>query len=197
MTTSADITALLTPRPIEEWHEDLGPQLWWAFPLSEAPYLGSPLDAGQTIEVVVRYYRCGAVYEKTHRHMVGEWPGYHTHFTPIPHITPPAGAAEEEPDPMAQAYAALVTEQSTQRIVDLINPNDATWDGLKLSQRQRCARAVMHVRMYNALNRKDIMSMGEVSTPQASSDIREILKRCPGLMYYDVRKKHYVLTSRK
>ena len=32
------------PVPIEEWHEDGGPGLWWVFPVVEAPYCGSPLD---------------------------------------------------------------------------------------------------------------------------------------------------------
>lgn len=40
---------------LEEWHEDIGPVLWWTNPVSEPPYVGSPLDAG--------------------------WPGYHTHWT--------------------------------------------------------------------------------------------------------------------
>lgn len=47
-----------TPRPEAEWHEDMGPKLWWRFPIEEPPYCGSPLDT--------------------------EWPDYHTHFTPIP-----------------------------------------------------------------------------------------------------------------
>lgn len=45
-------------RPIDEWDEDMGDVLWWKFPIEEAPYVGSPLDAA--------------------------WPGYHTHWTPIP-----------------------------------------------------------------------------------------------------------------
>lgn len=44
-------------RPIAEWHEDHGPALWWQFPVDEPPYSGSPLD--------------------------DDWPGYHTHWTPI------------------------------------------------------------------------------------------------------------------
>ncbi|WP_176140663.1 hypothetical protein [Halobacillus salinus] len=32
--------------PIEEWHEDEGDCLWWRFPISEAPYCGTPLDEG-------------------------------------------------------------------------------------------------------------------------------------------------------
>lgn len=62
-----------TARPIEEWHEDIGPVLWWTFPIEELPYCGSPLDV--------------------------DWPGYHTHWTPfiIP-FTPdtPAPAAPKE-----------------------------------------------------------------------------------------------------
>ena len=45
-------------RPIEEWHEDFGFVLWWKFPIEEPPYVGCPLDE--------------------------DWPGYHTHWTPIP-----------------------------------------------------------------------------------------------------------------
>jgi hypothetical protein len=44
-------------RPLEEWHEDYGNALWWALPICEPPYAGSPLDT--------------------------EWPGYHTHWTRI------------------------------------------------------------------------------------------------------------------
>jgi len=44
-------------RPISEWHEDYGNALWWRFPIDEPPYSGSPLD--------------------------DDWPGYHTHWTPI------------------------------------------------------------------------------------------------------------------
>ena len=67
-------------RPISEWHEDIGPVLWWSFPITEPPYVGSPLDLGRTIrvEATVSY---GA-----HRRMqfeVGGWPGYRTHWTPL------------------------------------------------------------------------------------------------------------------
>ena len=48
----------LSLRTIDQWHEDLGDKLWWQFPISESPYVGSPLD--------------------------DNWPGYHTHFTDIP-----------------------------------------------------------------------------------------------------------------
>jgi len=32
------------PQPVEEWHEDYGDCLFWAHPIEEAPYCGSPLD---------------------------------------------------------------------------------------------------------------------------------------------------------
>jgi hypothetical protein len=44
-----------TPHPIEEYHEDYGPVLWWNNPISEAPYSGSPLH--------------------------DDWPGYHKYWT--------------------------------------------------------------------------------------------------------------------
>jgi hypothetical protein len=53
----AQVRQLKTARPIDEWHEDYGAALWWTFPIEEPPYCGSPLDS--------------------------EWPGYHTHWTPI------------------------------------------------------------------------------------------------------------------
>lgn len=28
----------------ERWHEDIGPVLWWNFPVEEPPYCGTPLD---------------------------------------------------------------------------------------------------------------------------------------------------------
>lgn len=54
---------LFTPRPLEQWHEDMGDCLWYKFPIDESPYVGSPLS--------------------------DDWPDYHTHFTPlIPILTP-------------------------------------------------------------------------------------------------------------
>lgn len=31
-------------RPLDDWHEDIGPVLWWCFPIAEPPYAGTPLD---------------------------------------------------------------------------------------------------------------------------------------------------------
>jgi hypothetical protein len=48
---------MMQAQPRDEWHEDIGPVLWWFFPVQEPPYVGSPLDEN--------------------------WPGYHTHWTEI------------------------------------------------------------------------------------------------------------------
>lgn len=47
-----------TARPLSAYHEDMGPVLWWVFPVCEAPWCGRPDDS--------------------------DWPGYHTHFTRLP-----------------------------------------------------------------------------------------------------------------
>lgn len=60
----ASVRPNLVLRTLDEWHEDIGPVLWWFFPLCEPPYVGSPLDQ--------------------------DWPGYHTHWTPIECPNPPA-----------------------------------------------------------------------------------------------------------
>lgn len=66
-------------RPIAEYHEDMGDVLWWKFPVDEAPYVGSPNDLGQSVEVTLR----AVSVDKLMRAQVGGWPGYHTHFTLI------------------------------------------------------------------------------------------------------------------
>ena len=47
-------------RPLDEWHEDMGPVVWWFFPVAEASWIGTPNDS--------------------------DWPGYHTHFTDHPKV---------------------------------------------------------------------------------------------------------------
>lgn len=69
------------PRPLSEWSEERGAVLWWRFPIDEPPYVGTPNDCGQTVEM--RHYVGGAGEVKTTRTDVGGWPGYHTHWTPI------------------------------------------------------------------------------------------------------------------
>lgn len=83
-------------RTLEEWCEEDGPVLWWKFPVEEAPYIGSPLDLGQTVEVTLRAYGV----DKLMRANVGGWPGYHTHWTPLPSLpSPPLQTHPENGDP--------------------------------------------------------------------------------------------------
>ncbi len=76
--------ATRVPRPLDEWHEDDGDVLWWCWGwdgqcwLNEPPYVGSPLDCGQTVELHTQHEQPAA------RIFVGGWPGYHTHWTPLP-----------------------------------------------------------------------------------------------------------------
>ncbi len=67
-------------RPISEYHEDMGNVLWWKFPINEPPYCGTPLDCGRAVEVTLSAHRV----DKMMRANIGGWPGYHTHFTPLP-----------------------------------------------------------------------------------------------------------------
>lgn len=49
---SAEKEALIG-RPFAEWHEDRGSVLWWRLPISEPPYVGTPLDLGRTMKIEV------------------------------------------------------------------------------------------------------------------------------------------------
>lgn len=68
-------------RPLSEWHEGLGDVLWWKSPFTEPPYVGTPLDLGFTVEL---HTQDGPEPRIAARGTVGGWPGYHTHFTPLP-----------------------------------------------------------------------------------------------------------------
>jgi hypothetical protein len=62
--------------PLEDWHDGVGPCLWWTTPVTEPPYAGDPRDT--------------------------DWPGYHTHFTPLPpapvvFVDPMAGPTPPRP----------------------------------------------------------------------------------------------------
>ena len=75
------------PRPLAEWHEGIGNALWWRFPVSEAPYVGAPLDLGHTVEL---HTHDGPEPRIAARATIGGWPGYHTHWTPLrPLPSPP------------------------------------------------------------------------------------------------------------
>lgn len=67
-------------RTLAEWTEEDGPVLWWKFPVTEPPYVGTPNDSGQVVDVTIK--ACDT--DKLMRTHVGGWPGYHTHWTPIP-----------------------------------------------------------------------------------------------------------------
>lgn len=96
---------LITPRPIEEYHEDMGDVLWWHWKwfegskrfdwANEAPYVGSPLDVGFTVEahtttrLITQTNQEHDPEPTIHRIHAGGWPGYHTHFTPLPMVQHP------------------------------------------------------------------------------------------------------------
>lgn len=65
---TVDGTAARKAIPLSDWHEDIGAALWWRFPVEEPPYCGSPV--------------------------CDDWPGYHTHWTPILVPHEPAVAAD-------------------------------------------------------------------------------------------------------
>lgn len=81
-----ELKRLMKPRPLSEWTEEDGDVLWWRFPIEEPPYCGSPNDIGQ--DVLITVSRWGHE-DGESRHMVGGWPGYHTHWTPIPQVMEP------------------------------------------------------------------------------------------------------------
>lgn len=68
-------------RPIDEYHEDMGNVLWWKFPINEPPYVGTPLDLDRTIGLNI--IGADEPFLQT-KFSVGGWPGYHTHWTPLP-----------------------------------------------------------------------------------------------------------------
>jgi len=75
---------ILTPRRLDEWDESNGDVLWWCWVdgqwLAESPYIGSPLDCGDTVECIT-HAKNGD--NPAARFDVGGWPGYHTHWTPM------------------------------------------------------------------------------------------------------------------
>lgn len=56
-------------RPKSDWHEDVGPVLWWKFPIVEPPYCGTPLD----LEIA----------DYIGQPPKSAFPSYVTHWTPI------------------------------------------------------------------------------------------------------------------
>jgi hypothetical protein len=60
---------------------------------------------------------------------------------------------------------------------------------------QRIAWIKESVEIFGYVNREHVMKKFGVSTPQASVDIREVMRRWPDLMEYDTSLKRYVDTS--
>ena len=95
-------------RPLAEWHEDMGPVLWWRFPICEPPYVGTPNDTGAPIQItIIEIGRRKP--SQNFNVMVGGWLGYHTHWTPLP------------PLPVAPGGPLLV---------DVLCTAEAPWNGL-------------------------------------------------------------------
>jgi hypothetical protein len=94
----SEIASDIVARPLADWHEDDGPALWWRFPIDEPPYVGTPLDLGYTVEVHVT---AGLVSLGN----VGGWPGYHTHWTPIPLPARPSERASVQASEGASTHA--------------------------------------------------------------------------------------------
>jgi hypothetical protein len=87
----------MTPRPIDEYDESMGSVLWWKFPIDEPPYVGSPNDLGFEVLIDItasmHTYPDKQVGNETRNQfsrLVGGWPGYHTHFTPLPMVQHPS-----------------------------------------------------------------------------------------------------------
>jgi hypothetical protein len=66
----------LQPRSFHDWHEDIGPVLWWEWPIKEEPYVGSPLDLGRTVSFDVTVQIGVDLYEVEPKKvgMTGGWP---------------------------------------------------------------------------------------------------------------------------
>jgi len=83
---TAALAAMWRLRPAAEWRQDMGDVLWWKLPITEAPYVGSPIDLGVTVEAHTKLMTQVNQSEAPAiaRFNVGGWPGYHTHFMPLP-----------------------------------------------------------------------------------------------------------------
>lgn len=88
------------PRPLSEWSDDIGSVMWWRFPVEEPPYIGTPNDLGFScvIDVAFRTSALSDDHTSEMKFMTGGWPGYHTHWTPLPDVpaAPPVIAEQRE-----------------------------------------------------------------------------------------------------
>lgn len=81
----AKLAELYVVRSLEEWTEEDGPVLWWKFPVTEAPWVGTPHDLGLATRVLVDNVLKTPLDVEIN---IGGWPGYHTHWTRLPKIGP-------------------------------------------------------------------------------------------------------------
>lgn len=89
------VKKLTTPRPLSEYHEDMGTVLWWKLPITEPPWVGTPNDLGHTVQIEVTSLTSERVKfqprrSSKHNFDVGGWiPRYYTHWTPLPRVVAP------------------------------------------------------------------------------------------------------------
>ena len=97
---SAIATRLETEEPElflrSQWSEQDGDVLWFAFPICEPPYVGSPLVAGYPVKVIAPGEQA-QIY-------VGGWPGYHTHWCRIPFPRDPETITLWPVDPVEKEF---------------------------------------------------------------------------------------------
>lgn len=75
------LKAMVTLTPIHDYHEDIGPVLWWRVPIEEPPYVGTPNDLGHSLIVILA--------RETIQRDIGGWRAdWYTHFSPIPKVWP-------------------------------------------------------------------------------------------------------------
>lgn len=76
----------MRPRPFCDWNEERGDVLWWRIPISEPPYVGSPLDLGRTVNIEIYI---GREQHDIRAFQTGGWPfaaddERHLWWTPLP-----------------------------------------------------------------------------------------------------------------
>lgn len=71
----------------------------------------------------------------------------------------------------------------------------AKFADLRPHVQDRLIKVLWHVVGTGRLNRADVMRIGRVSEPQASTDIGMIMARLPGFISYDRKLKTYVMTD--
>lgn len=75
-----------TAKPLTDWTPDAGPALWWTFPITSRPFVGSPLSS--------------------------DWPGIHTHWTPLTIPLSPTPDADAIRDCAAAGEARMIGSES-------------------------------------------------------------------------------------